>query len=53
MTMSGLLGVVEVEAVVVVEELGEIEEIEPPDGVGEALGDEEGVEAAVCGGAME
>ncbi len=43
-----VLGVVQVEAVVVVEELGEIEEIEPPDGVGEALGDEEGPEAAMA-----
>ena len=43
-------GVVEVEAVVLVEELGEIEEIEPPDGVGEALGDGEGVEAAAAAG---
>ena len=43
-----ILGVVEVEAVVAVEELGEIEEIEPPDAVGEAFGDGEGVEAFVA-----
>ena len=43
-----VLDVVQVEAVVVVEKLGEIEEIEPPDGVGETLGDEEGPEAAMA-----
>ena len=40
--------VVEIEAVVVVEEFGEIEEIEPPDGVGEAFGEAEGPEAAMA-----
>ncbi len=35
---EGILCVIEIEAVVLVEELGEmIEEIEPPDGVGEDL----------------
>jgi len=40
--------VVEVEAVVVVEELGQIEEVKPPDGVGEAFGEAEGPEAAMA-----
>ncbi len=40
--------VAEIEAVVVVEELGEIEEIEPPDGVGDSFGDAEGPEAAMA-----
>src|SRR5487761_197786 len=40
-------GVVEIKTVVLVEKLGEIEEIEPPDGIGETFGDGEGVEAAV------
>src|SRR5271170_6990941 len=39
--------VAEIKAVVIVEELGKIEEIEPPDGVREPLGYEEGPEAAV------
>ena len=43
-----VLACVEVEAVVVVEELGEIEEVEPPDAVGEAFADGEGVGAAVA-----
>ena len=34
---EGIFDVVQVQAVVVVEELGEIEEVKPPDGVGEAL----------------
>ncbi len=46
---EGVLYLAEVEAVVVVEEFGQIEEVEPPDGVGKALGDEEGPESAVAG----
>ncbi len=42
------VGVREREAIVAIEELGEIEEIEPPDAVGESLGEGEGVEAAVA-----
>ena len=40
--------VAEIEAVVVVEELGEIEEIEPPDGIGESLAEAERIEAAMA-----
>ncbi|MCU1224573.1 MAG: hypothetical protein JWQ42_2666 [Edaphobacter sp.] len=43
------VGVSQIQAVVLVEKLGEIEEIEPPDGISEAFGDREGVEALVVG----
>ena len=48
-----ILGMVEVEAVVVVEELGEIEEIEPPDGIGEAFGEKKATETRGGGRRME
>ena len=41
------VGMGEVKAVVFIKELGEIEEIEPPDGIGEAFGEGEGVESAL------
>ena len=40
------VGVFEVEVVVFIEELGEVEEVEPPDGIGETFGDAEGPESA-------
>jgi hypothetical protein len=40
--------VVHIEAVIAVDELGEIEEVEPPDGVSEAFGEGEGVEAGAA-----
>ena len=43
-----IFDVVEVEAVVVVEELREIEEVEPPDGVGDAFRDEKGPETMMA-----
>ena len=43
-----VLGVVEVQAVVVVQEHREIEEIEPPDGIGESLAEGEGIEATAA-----
>ncbi len=43
-----VLDVVEIEPVVIVEELREIEEVEPPDGIGESLSDTEGPEAAMA-----
>ncbi len=45
---EGIFDVVQVQAVVVVEELGEIEEVKPPDGVGDAFSDEKSPEAAVA-----
>ena len=47
------VGVAEVEAVVAVEELREVEEVEPPDAIGEAFADEEGPGAAMFGEKME
>ncbi len=43
-----IFDVVEVEAIVIVEEFGEIEEVEPPDGVGDAFSYEKSPEAAVA-----
>ena len=40
--------VVQVQVVVVVQEFGEIEEVEPPDGVGQPFADEKGPEATVA-----
>ena len=47
-----ILGLIEIEAIVVVEKHGEIEEIEPPDGVGKALADTEGPKATVTSPAV-